>query len=88
MVPTYGWGKKLESVNDYVPDVRFKKTSIIGVLDLDEFKAKNVFKTTLNGDRFSEYVKNVLAASLKRGDVVVTDNLPPYTGERCPGSAF
>jgi transposase len=75
MVPTYAWGKKSERVNDYVPDIRFKKTSIIGVLGMNGLKAKSVFKGTLNGERFGEYVKNILAPELKEGDIVVMDNL-------------
>jgi transposase len=75
MVPTYGWGNKSERVNDYVPDIRFKKTSIIGVLGLEGFKAKNVFKGTLNGERFGEYVEKFLAPALEKGDVVIMDNL-------------
>jgi transposase len=75
MIPTYGWSKKSERINDYVPDVRFKKTSIIGVLGLGGLKGKLVFKGTLNGERFRNYVKSILAPELKKGDVVVMDNL-------------
>jgi len=32
MTRLYGWGNKSERVNDYVPDVRFERTSIIATL--------------------------------------------------------
>jgi hypothetical protein len=75
MIPLYGWGKKSERVNDYVPDMRFKRTSIIGILGLDGFKGKEVFKGTLNGERFGKYVKGTLSSALKKGDVLELDNL-------------
>jgi transposase len=75
MTRLYGRAKSNERVNDYVPDVRFERTSIIGVLGLDGIKADDTFKGTLNGEKFGNYVKKILAPTLENGDILVLDNL-------------
>ena len=74
MTRLYGRALTNERVDDYVPDVRFERTSIIGVLGLDGIDASMMFKGTLNGDFFGGYVEHVLAPALSPGDVVVMDN--------------
>jgi hypothetical protein len=37
MTPLYGWGEKSKRVNDYVPDVRFERASIIATLSTHDF---------------------------------------------------
>jgi hypothetical protein len=74
MTRLYGRAKSNERVNDYVPDVRFERTSIIGILGLDGIN-DDAFKGTLNGERFGNYVKEILAPALENGDVLVLDNL-------------
>jgi hypothetical protein len=75
MTPLYGWGEKHVRVVDYVPDVRFRRKSLISVLGLEGFRASMVFKGTLNGEVFGYYVSEVLAPVLRAGDVLVLDNL-------------
>ena len=75
MVPLYGWGEKSERVNDYVPDLRFKRESLIAALSLDGISAPMAYKGTLDGDLFGSYVVNVLAPTLSEGDVLVLDSL-------------
>jgi len=75
MVPLYGWGEKSERVNDYVPDMRFKRESLIATLSLDGISAPMTYKGALDGDLFGSYVVNVLAPTLSEGDVLVLDSL-------------
>jgi transposase len=75
MTPLYGWGEKHERVEDYVPDVRFKRKSLISVLSLSGFRGSMVFKGTLNSEVFEYYVSEILAPALDVGDVLVLDNL-------------
>ena len=75
MTPLYGWGEKHARVVDYVPDVRFKRKSLISVLGLEGFRASMIFKGTLNGEVFGYYVSEILAPVLRAGDVLVLDNL-------------
>ena len=74
MTRLYGRAPTNERVNDYVPDVRFERTSIIGTLGLSGVDATMMFKGTLNGDFFGGYVEYVLAPTISPGDIVVMDN--------------
>jgi len=64
-----GWGDKHARVEDYVPDARFERTSILATVRLSGVNAPVTFKGTLNGDIFALYVRYVLAPTLNVGDV-------------------
>jgi transposase len=78
MTRLYGRSKKGERVNDYVPDVRFERTSIISSIRLDGTQAPFMYKGTLNGELFKGYINEVLSPTLKSGDVVIMDNLSSH----------
>jgi len=78
MTRLYGRAPTNERVNDYVPDVRFERTSIISALGLDGITAPIMFKGTLNGDFFAGYVEYALAPALSPGDILVLDNYSPH----------
>jgi len=73
-----GWGEKHARVEDYVPDARFERTSILATVRLSGVNAPVTFKGTLNGDIFALYVRYVLAPTLNVGDVVFLDNLSSH----------
>ena len=74
MTRLYGWGEKSARVNDYVPDVRFERSSIIATLGLDGINAPMTYTGTLNSEVFRPYVEQFLAPTLEEGDVVILDN--------------
>jgi transposase len=74
MTRLYGRAHTNERVNDYVPDVRFERTSILSSIRLDGTQIPIIFKGTLNGELFKLYVDNFLAPSLSEGDVIILDN--------------
>jgi transposase len=78
MTRLYGWGEKSKRVDDYVPDVRFERTSIISTLRLSGVNAPMTFKGTLNGELFAQYIDKFLTPTLSAGDVVVMDNLSSH----------
>ena len=78
MTRLYGRAFSNERVDDYVPDVRFERTSVIGALGLRGIIAPLVYKGTLNGEFFSAYVENCLAPSMKKGDTLMLDNLSAH----------
>jgi transposase len=78
MTRLYGRSKKGERLNDHVPDVRFERTSVISTICLDGRQAPWMFKGTLDGVTFSTYTREVLAPTLKEGDIVVLDNLASH----------
>jgi len=78
MTRLYGRAPLNERVNDYVPDVRFERTSIIAALGLDGVTAPLAFKGTLNGEFFAGWVEQVLAPTLSPGEIVFMDNYSPH----------
>jgi len=74
MTRLYGWGEKSERVDDYVPDVRFARSSIIATLGVNGINAPMTYSGTLNSEVFRPYVEQVLAPTLEAGDVVIMDN--------------
>ena len=74
MTRLYGRAPTNERVNDYVPDVRFERSSLIATLGIDGVRAPMMFKGTLNGGLFGGYVEQVLAPALSSGDIVIMDN--------------
>jgi transposase len=75
MTRIYGRAYKSERINDYVPDIRFERTSLISSIRLNGEQAPFMFKGSLNGEVFSIYIREILAPTLKEGDIVVIDNL-------------
>ena len=73
MTRLYGRAPTDERVNEYVPDVRFQRTSIISSVRLDGTQVPFIFKGTLNGKLFKKYVDDYLSPSLSEGDVVILD---------------
>ena len=78
MTRLYGRAFKNERINDYVPDVRFERTSVMGALGVEGMIAPLAYKGTLNGEFFGVYVKEVLAPAMKSGDTLILDNLSPH----------
>jgi transposase len=65
-----------------VPCNRGKNTTLIAGLSLDGMQAPFILEGAVNTPVFEAYVEQVLAPSLKPGQVVVLDNLSAHTGER------
>jgi transposase len=78
MTRLYGRARSNERVNDYVPDVRFERTSVMGAMGLSGILAPLTYKGTLNGEFFGVYVKDCLAPAMKKGDTLMLDNLSAH----------
>jgi transposase len=78
MTRLYGRGKGKARVVDYVPDVRFQRMSILSTVRLNGAMVPQIFQGSLNGERFEKYVAEELAPTLKKGDIVVLDNLTSH----------
>ena len=75
MVQRYGRAKNKERVHDYAPKNTQKKTTLVSSVRLDGTLAYEFFQGTLNGKNFLNYIQNTLVPTLKKGDIVVMDNL-------------
>jgi transposase len=78
MTRLYGRARKGDRVNGYTPDVRFERASVISSIRLDGAQVPFMFQGTLNGSLFSAYIKEALSPTLRRGDIVIMDNLSSH----------
>lgn len=63
---------------DYVPHGHWKTTTFLAGLRLKGLTAPLVVDGPINGEVFLAYVRQHLAPSLKRGDIVIMDNLSSH----------
>jgi len=78
MTRLYGRGLSRERVVDAIPDTRFHHTSVLSSVRLDGTIIPCVFEGALNGELFLEYVRKFLVPTLRKGDIVVMDNLTSH----------
>ena len=64
-----------QRVVDAVPHGHWKTSTFIGALRCDGLTAPGLFDGAINGDAFLAYVEQVLVPTLRKGDVVIMDNL-------------
>jgi transposase len=73
-----GWGPRGERLVDAAPYGHWKTTTFVAGLRLDGVIAPCVLDGAMTGEVFRAYVEQMLAPSLRPGDVVVMDNLPAH----------
>jgi len=61
-----------------IPHGHWKTTTFVGGLRLTGMTAPFVYDGAMNGVVFLAYVEQVLAPTLKPGDIVIMDNLPAH----------
>jgi transposase len=75
MTRFYGRAPRNQRVVDAVPHGHWKTSTFIGALRCDGLTAPGLFDGAINGDAFLAYVEQVLVPTLRKGDVVIMDNL-------------
>ena len=78
----YGRCARGERLRVGVPHGHWKTTTFIGALTLRGFIAPFVIDGPINRLAFETYVEKVLVPELRKGDVVVMDNLTGHKGPR------
>ena len=73
-----GRAKRGQRCRAAIPHGHWKTTTFTGALRLHAMTAPMVLDGPMNGDAFLAYVRQVLAPTLRPGDVVVMDNLPAH----------
>ena len=76
MVRLNGWNPRGERLLADVPMGRWETVTFIAGLRQTRIVAPMLIKGAMNGESFLAYVKQGLAPTLKRGDIVVADNVP------------
>jgi transposase len=81
MAPTYGRSRRGRRVIARVPFGHWKTSTFLAALRWDGVIAPAVFDGPINGRSFTAYVEQILAPSLRPGDIVVLDNLGSHKGK-------
>jgi transposase len=78
MTRLYGRAFSGERLDDYVPDIRFERMSVMGAMGLGGIVAPLTYRGTLDGKLFRVYIKDALAPAMKGGDTLILDNLSAH----------
>jgi transposase len=78
----YGWAKKGERAYCSVPRNRGKNTTLLSSMSMEGIGPSLAVEGATNREIFEIYVGQVLAPMLRRGQLVVMDNLTAHKGER------
>jgi Transposase and inactivated derivatives len=75
MAPLRGWGLRGSRLKAKAPYGHWKTMTFLAALRHDRIDAPWVVDGPINGELFRLYVEKVLVPTLKRGDMVILDNL-------------
>lgn len=81
MTRTHGRAQRGARLQAKVPHGRWKTMTFIAALRLDGITAPLVLDQPINGAWFLTYVEQVLAPTLRPGDVVIMDNLGSHKAD-------
>ena len=82
MARRHGRCRRGERLRVGIPHGHWKTTTFVGALTLRGFVAPFVLDGPINRLAFETYVEKVLVPDLRKGDVVIMDNLPSHKGPR------
>ena len=80
MARLYGRSKRGTRCRAPVPHGHWKTTTFAGALRLSGLTAPMVLDGAMTGEWFTAYAQQVLAPTLRPGDIVILDNLPAHKG--------
>ena len=78
MTRRYGWGPRSARLVDASPWGHWKTSTFVAGLRADGLIAPFVIGGAMDGTAFRAYVSQVLVPELRKGDVVVMDDLPAH----------
>jgi transposase len=82
MTRLYGRAPKGQRVSEAIPHGRWKGMTILGALGATGIQAAMTVPAATDADIFGVFVEQVLAPTLRAGQVVVMDNLSAHKEER------
>lgn len=86
MTRLYGRVKGGQRLRDAAPHGHWATTSLLSSIRLDGSTAAMSLEGATDRDAFEAYVDQVLVGTLRRGDIVVMDNLQPHKSTRAAES--
>ncbi len=81
MAPLRGWGPRGTRVKGKAPFSRWQTMTFIAALRQGGIAAPCLFDGPVNGEVFPAWVQDILAPTLKPGEVVIMDNLGSHRGK-------
>jgi transposase len=81
MAPLRGWAPRGMRLQAKVPRRHWKTMTFLAALRHDRIDAPWLIDGPINGERFRLYVEEVLAPTLRAGDIVIMDNLGSHKGQ-------
>ncbi len=86
MAPIRGWGIKGERLKGFAPHGRWRTLTFLAALKANALTAPCVIDGPINGPIFRAYVEQFLVPELRRGDIVVLDNLGSHRAQAIRGA--
>jgi hypothetical protein len=86
LAPLYGWARKGERAHQRVPRNWGKNITLLSSIGKERGMGASLVEGSTNATVFHTYLQEVLLPTLKRGQVVVMDNLSAHKGERVSGN--
>jgi transposase len=80
--PLYAWAPRGERASCSVPRNRGPNTTLLSSMTLEGMGTSLAVEGATNRKVFETYVEQILAPTLRRGQVVMMDNLTAHKGER------
>jgi transposase len=80
--PLYGWSKKGRRAYGSVPRNRGRNTTVLASMNMEGMGSALTVEGATTSVVFETYVERVLAPALRKGQVVVMDNLSAHKGQR------
>lgn len=80
MAPLRGWGPRGQRLEAKVPHGHWKTMTFIAALRHDRIDAPWIIDGPINGELFNAYVTTQLAPTLRKGEIVILDNLGSHKG--------
>jgi len=78
MTRLYGRAPKGERIYEYIPDIRFKRISVISTIRVSGETNPVAYKGTLNGFMFMQYIWESVIPTLKPYDILIMDRLSSH----------
>jgi transposase len=81
MAPLRGWGPRGSRLIAKVPHGHWQTTTFLAALRHDRIEAPWLLEGPIDGESFHLYVEKILVPTLRRGDIVIMDNLGSHKGK-------
>ena len=78
MTRLYGRSPRGERIYEYVPDVRYSCVSVLSTIRVDGTTNPFVYKGSMNGFLFAQYIIECVIPTLKPYDILIMDRLSSH----------